>query len=145
MSAPGRPKGEDREAQPEGAPANGAGWARRTQDGTPPEPGPASAAPADPPDSGVAVYVYYKVSEPALAAVVADARALQACLRGRLPGLRCSLLRRPGLREGLVTLMETYAGPLPPDFEERLAAAAVAWPGLPAARFVERFEALSAG
>lgn len=55
------------------------------------------------------LYVYYRVPEPALAATVAAVRAVQAALTEAHPGLRAELLRRPGLRDGEVTLMETYA------------------------------------
>jgi Domain of unknown function (DUF4936) len=88
---------------------------------------------------GLQVYVYYKVPSDDLAAAVQAAQALQAQWRAALPGLQCSLLRRPERRDGQVTLMETYAGPLPPDFEPRLASAAAAFAALPAARVVERF------
>lgn len=94
----------------------------------------AAAAPA-----GLRVYVYYKVPADALGAVLAAARGLQARLAAQCPGLQCSLLRRPELRDGQVTVMETYAGVLPSDFEARLAAAASDCPALPAARAVERF------
>ena len=85
------------------------------------------------------VYVYYKVPVDRLPAVLVAAHALQALLRAERPGLQATLLRRPEPRDGLVTLMETYAGPLPQAFESRLAAAASAWPELPAARAVEWF------
>ena len=55
------------------------------------------------------LYVYYRVPEPALAAPVAAVRALQAALTEAPPGLWAELLRRPELRDGEVTLMETYA------------------------------------
>jgi hypothetical protein len=103
----------------------------------------AGGAPAG--DEGAVLYVYYKVPESALALAVAAAHGLQAALAADQPGLRCALLRRPELRDGLVTLMETYAGPMPADFEARLAATAAGWPALPAARFTERFVPLVAG
>ena len=53
--------------------------------------------------------VYYRVSEPLLAATVAAVRAMQAALTEAHPGLRAELLRRPELRDGEVTLMEIYA------------------------------------
>ena len=54
------------------------------------------------------LYVYYRVPEPTLAATVAAVRAVQAALTAAHPGLRAKLLRRPGVRDGEVTLMETY-------------------------------------
>jgi len=56
------------------------------------------------------LYVYYRVPEAALPATLAQVRALQAGLRARHASLRTGLLRRPELRDGDVTLMETYAG-----------------------------------
>lgn len=81
--------------------------------------------------------VYYRVPAAGLDATVAAVRAMQAALAAAHPGLRCALLRRPGLRDGEVTLMETYAGPLAPHFEAALDHAARA---LPRPRHVERFE-----
>lgn len=56
-------------------------------------------------------YVYYRVDEAELGAVVPAVRAWQRGLCERHPGLQAELLRRPELREGQVTLMEVY-GPL---------------------------------
>lgn len=86
------------------------------------------------------LYVYYRVAQPALAPTVATVRQLQAALVAAHPGLRAELLRRPELREGEVTLMETYAGTLPPGFGELLARAAS---GLPQPRHAECFEPLA--
>lgn len=91
------------------------------------------------PGDGARLYVYYRVPAAELATAVAAARALQAALAADWPGLRCSLLRRPELRDGAVTVMETYAGVSTPAFEAALQRAAAAAPALPAARQVERF------
>jgi hypothetical protein len=89
------------------------------------------------------LYVYYKLPESGLAAAVAAAQAMQARLAAAHPGLRCGLLRRPGLRNGEVTLMETYAGAVTPELEVALGVAAQATAALPAGRQVERFEPLT--
>ena len=88
---------------------------------------------------GRRLYVYYRVPEPALAATVAAVRAMQAALVAAHPGLRAELLRRPELRDGEVTLMETYAGEagLSPALEAAIAQAASA---LPQPRHTERFD-----
>ena len=54
------------------------------------------------------LYVFYRVPEAALAATVAAVRQVQATLVAAHPGLQADLLRRPELRDGAVTLMETY-------------------------------------
>ena len=53
------------------------------------------------------LYVYYRVDQADFASVQAAALDLQASLRHAHPGL----LRRPDLRDGQATLMETYAQP----------------------------------
>ena len=55
------------------------------------------------------LYVYYRVPEPVLAATVKAVRTMQATLTAAHPGLQAELLRRPELRDGEVTMMETYA------------------------------------
>jgi hypothetical protein len=84
------------------------------------------------------LYVYYRVPEAALADTLAAVRRMQAALAAGHPGLRTELLRRPELRDGEVTLMETYAGALSPALEAALTAAAGA---LPQPRHIERFVA----
>ena len=86
------------------------------------------------------LYVYYRVAGPALADTVARVRELQARLVGVHPGLRTGLLRRPELRDGEVTLMETYTGAVPPDLATTLAVAAAT---LPQPRHLEWFEPLA--
>ena len=86
------------------------------------------------------LFVYYRVAEPALAATVAAVRQLQARLVDVHPGLRAHLLRRPELRDGDVTLMETYTGAVPPELAATLASAAA---DLPQPRHLEWFEPLT--
>lgn len=85
------------------------------------------------------LFVYYRVPEAALAATVSNVRAVQSRLAATHPGLRTGLLRRPELRDGEVTLMETYAGNVSPALEQDLADAAAA---LPQPRHTERFDLL---
>lgn len=87
------------------------------------------------------LYVYYRVAEEALPAALAAVRAFQTELAQEHPALQARLLRRPELREGQVTLMETYAlpGGIPAGLAERIAAGT---PALPAPRHVEAFETL---
>ena len=82
------------------------------------------------------LYVYYKVPQAALPATVAAALQAQAALRSTHPGLQAALMRRPELRDGQVTLMETYAGVLTPAVEAAIAEATSA---LPQPRHSERF------
>ena len=82
------------------------------------------------------LYVYYRVPQAQLPATVAAVRQVQAALMAAHPGLRAELLRRPELRDGEVTLMETYAGSVSPAVE---AAIAEATSGLPQPRHSERF------
>ena len=86
------------------------------------------------------LYVYYRVPERKLATTVAAVRALQAALTEAHTGLHADLLRRPELRDGAVTLMETYSGALPPGLATTLAAATV---DLPQPRHLEWFEPLA--
>ena len=85
------------------------------------------------------LYVYYRVPEPQLAAVRVAVTALQAGLMQRLPGLQAGLLRRPELRDGEVTLMETYHGV---DADSLQAALAEAVGALPQPRHSEWFDVL---
>jgi len=88
-------------------------------------------------------YVYYRVDEADLPAVVPLVRAMQQRLQALHPGLACGLLRRPELRDGQVTVMETYGGAAPlvlgPAFAQALAQAST---GLPQPRHTEWFEPL---
>ncbi len=89
------------------------------------------------------LFVYYRVAEPALAATVAAVRTMQAALSEAHPGLRAELLRRPELRDGEVTLMETYASGagVSPALESAIAQAANSLPlPLPQPRHTERFD-----
>ena len=95
------------------------------------------------------LYVYYKVDAARLLAAAAAARQLQERLIQRWPGLRMSVLRRPGEDQGQVTLMETYAAIDAASlavFSATLAAevaAEVAAGRLPASRHDEWFEPLT--
>jgi hypothetical protein len=75
------------------------------------------------------LYVYYRVPEATLLATVATVRAMQATLVAAHPGLQTDLLRRPGLTDGAVTLMETYAGGDAASWSAALQRAAAALPG----------------
>ncbi|NDG38827.1 MAG: DUF4936 family protein [Betaproteobacteria bacterium] len=55
------------------------------------------------------LYVYYRVDQADFAAVQLAALSLQSTLCRDHPGLQAELLRRPDLRDGQATLMETYA------------------------------------
>ena len=85
------------------------------------------------------LYVYYRVAEAALPATLAAVRQVQATLVSAHPGLQAELLRRPELRDGDVTLMETYAGPLTPALEAAITQATSA---LPQPRHSEHFDLL---
>lgn len=98
----------------------------------------ATAQPAAHGAAQARLYVYYRVPEPALAALLPRVRAMQAGLLAGHAGLQAGLLRRPELRDGEVTLMETYAGLPEAGFEGLLAEAAAA-AGLPQPRHTERF------
>ena len=83
-------------------------------------------------------YVYYRVPQARLAEALVAVRSLHAAL-----GAAVELLRRPGLSNGLVTLMEVYQ--LEDDAVQALeagAAAALA-PWLDGPRHIEVFEALA--
>ena len=88
------------------------------------------------------LYVYYRVAEAALPALLPQLRALQAGLMADHPGLRAELLRRPDLRDGEVTLMEAYAGGDLSTWLTALDRALAARPDLPAPRHAELFDAL---
>ena len=85
------------------------------------------------------LYVYYTLPPDALAATVAQVRAQQRSLLQAHAGLRAELLRRPGLNNGQVTLMEAYTGALPPGLAQALDQAA-ADAGWPTPRHAEWFE-----
>lgn len=87
------------------------------------------------------LYVYYRVPESALAATVMAVRTMQATLTAAHPGLQAALLRRPELRDGDVTLMETYAAAagVSPAVQAAIEQAASA---LPQPRHTESFDAL---
>ena len=85
------------------------------------------------------LYVYYRVPQAQLAATVAAVRRVQTALAGAHPGLQAELLRRPELRDGEVTLMETYAGALTGAV---LAAITQATSALPQPRHSEHFDTL---
>ena len=55
------------------------------------------------------LYVYYRVAPAHWQAAAEAALAWQNELRGARPGLVARLLRRPDVRDGAVTLTETYA------------------------------------
>ena len=84
------------------------------------------------------------MAEAALPATVAAVRQIQAALMAAHPGLQAELLRRPDLTAGLVTLMETYAGPLTTALEAAIHEATHADnSALPQPRHVERFQRLA--
>ena len=88
---------------------------------------------------GRRLYVYYRVPQARLATTVAAVRQVQTALAGAHPALQAELLRRPELRDGEVTLMETYAGPLT---DAVLAAITHATSALPQPRHSEHFDTL---
>jgi Domain of unknown function (DUF4936) len=85
------------------------------------------------------LYVYYRVAEAQLPATVLAVRQVQAALVAAHPGLQAELLRRPELRDGEVTLMETYAGPLTDTLHAAITQATSA---LPQPRHSEQFDTL---
>lgn len=87
-------------------------------------------------------YVYYRLPEAALPALLAELRPMQAGLMAAHPGLRAELLRRPELRDGEVTVMESYAGGDSSAWSPALAQAVAARPALPAPRHAETFDEL---
>ena len=91
--------------------------------------------------SGPSLFVYYTLAPSQLASTVASVRATQQALQQAHAGLEADLLRRPGLQQGQVTLMETYTGALPPDLTAGLAQAAQQG-GWPQPRHAEWFEPL---
>ena len=92
------------------------------------------------------LYVYYRVDQADFAAVQAAALDLQSSLRRAHPGLQAELLRRPDLRDGQATLMETYAqadgvdAALAQAIEAAAAKSLARW--LKGPRHCERFEPL---
>lgn len=79
---------------------------------------------------GLRHYVYYRVAEADLAAAVAAVQAAQRRLRDANAGLHTECLRRPGAKDGLVTLMEIYAFATTHDtaaVEAQAAAASAPW------------------
>lgn len=101
------------------------------------------AAPSSAP--GHELFVYYR-AEPARAESVAAAvQQMQARLCEACPGLQARLLRRPDLRDGLQTWMETYQLPAQANAVETAAAIERAAESLQAllsgARYVEHFVA----
>ena len=92
------------------------------------------------------LYVYYRVDQADFVAVRAAALNLQASLRHAHPGLQAELMRRPDLRDGQITLMETYAqadgvdAALAQAIEAAAAKSLARW--LKGPRHCERFEPL---
>ena len=92
------------------------------------------------------LYVYYRVDQADFVAVRAAALDVQATLRRDHPGLQAELLRRPDLRDGQATLMETYAqadgvdAALAQVIEAAAAKSLARW--LQGPRHCERFEPL---
>ena len=87
------------------------------------------------------LYVYYRVPQQALATTLEAVRTMHAMLIAAHPGLQAELLRRPELRDGEVTLMETYAAAagISPAMQARIEHAAHA---LPQPRHTESFDLL---
>ena len=104
-------------------------------------------APEGAPASAQRLYVYYRIAEADLAAVLGAVHDLQQTLLDAHPGLQTELLRRPGLQDGQITLLEIYAHaqvmhePLAQWIERRAAAMLAPW--LQGPRHVERFEWLA--
>jgi hypothetical protein len=71
---------------------------------------------------GRQLFIYYRVDAGLAHDAIAAAAALQAELRARHPGLEAMLMRRPGVSEGSVTLMETYALDAPAGVDAALEA-----------------------
>jgi len=95
------------------------------------------------------LFIYWKLPEPQGSAAIAAVRSMHAALRAARPGLVCALHRRADIRDGLSTLMETYARPgldVSADDEAAIAAAVARhlahWGN--AARHVETFIGLPA-
>jgi hypothetical protein len=90
-----------------------------------------------------ALYVYYRVDADRLPQVLAQVRAMHVQLALEFDGLDLALQRRPELRDGQLTLMETYAerrpGALSAGFERALAQHSAA---LPQPRHSEHFTRL---
>ena len=88
------------------------------------------------------LYVYYRVAEAALPALRAELASLQNSLMATHPGLQAQMLRRPDLRDGEVTVMETYVGGDATAWPTALAQAVAAHPALPGQRHAEWFDEL---
>lgn len=91
------------------------------------------------------IYVYYRINAAALPEVAAAVRRFQAALSNAYPALQVAVLRRPGEKDGEVTLMETYAMPggVNESVQAQIAAAATALaPWQRGARHTEVFESL---
>ncbi len=74
------------------------------------------------------LYVYYRVPEADLVITLTAVRAMQAQLVADHVALLAEVLRRPELRDGDVTLMETYAGGVTPALLASINAFAAALP-----------------
>lgn len=97
------------------------------------------------------LYIYYRVAAPQEPQARAAVMAMQSALREAHPGLQSRLLRRPEASEGLLTFMEVYLIPVPPDADDdsatparieaaiEAAAAACLSPWLQGGRHVEVF------
>jgi hypothetical protein len=101
------------------------------------------------PSSQRALFVYYRVDAADLEAVLSAVRQLHDTLVAGLaedaPGLQAAVWRRPELRDGEVTIMETYQHPhgIDTSLERRIERAAqVLSPWLRGARHTEVFERL---
>jgi len=94
-----------------------------------------------------ALYIYWKLPEAQGTQAIAAVHAMQHELAQAHAALRCLLHRRADVREGLLTLMETYASAdgVSPTTQAAIAAAAARhlapWAG--AQRHTEVFESLS--
>ena len=91
------------------------------------------------------LYVYYRIDAASVGDVAAAVQGFQAQLREAQPALQAALLRRPGVQDGQVTLMETYAMPggVSDALQARIdEAARCLAPWLRGARHTEVFEPL---
>jgi len=88
------------------------------------------------------LFVYYRVAEADLAALLSAAKAMQTGLALECPLLQPALYRRPDLRDGEVTVMECYAqaDEAAQAAIDRAAEALAHW--LRGPRHVERFDRL---
>jgi len=97
------------------------------------------------PSNRRALFVYYRIDANALGAVLQAVRQMHDALVAGSPALQTTAWRRPDLREGELTVMETYLHPdgIDAALERRIEQAAQALsPWLRGDRHTEVFERL---